>query len=230
MKLYHGTSERVAMMALQTGIKPPIMTRSNNWRHTMPSHRKAVYMTDTYPIYFALNATPENGSGRLAVIEIDTDKLDLWRLCPDEDALEQAMRGRDDLPEHYSLRQRTAHYRKELDKRCDGLDWLNSIEALGSCAHLGVIRPDAITRMALIDQSEAAPLLMDASQASITMMNYRVVGHRYRCLLADVFGEPHPEPRNDIQRALGPTVVWPGQRGITVLQNTPAPAKEMAGA
>jgi len=59
MLLYHGTSEAALKDILKEGIMPRTLKgqRSGNWRHTVTSNPKAVYLTDTYAAYFALVAS-----------------------------------------------------------------------------------------------------------------------------------------------------------------------------
>src|SRR5215831_10174199 len=110
MLLYHGTGETAAREAMQAGLLPRRLTKKSNWKHTVPSNPGAVYLTDAYPGYFAANAASRKE--RMAIIEVDSARLDPWRLGADEDVLEQALRRQDDLPQEWTMRQRTLYYRK----------------------------------------------------------------------------------------------------------------------
>jgi hypothetical protein len=197
MKLYHGTSIAVARRAVVDGLKPRKMTKAGNWDKS-PSHPGAVYLTDAYPLYFGVQAlettyykVPE-GDGRhvAAVVEVDASRLSPFDLVPDEDVLEQVGRKHDDLPKGWTMRQRTTYYRNRLasDYR-NGEGWLKSLEAMGTCAHLGVIPASAITRVAFVDNRvpAGAHLMWIALDASISLINYRFMATKYRELTAKVF-------------------------------------------
>lgn len=221
MRLYHGTTEEAALKAMEQGLKPRSFTaKKSNWR--LKSRDDAVYLTDAYALYFAIGAYGSRKLGRLAVIEVETDRLPLWNLTADEDALEQVGRGRDGLPNGWSMRRRTAHYRRSLEKYCDGQAWQSSLRVLGNCAYLGIIGPDAITRVAFIDPKKQQGLVWQAIDPTITLRNYLLVGHRYRSMLAWTFGDAAPAARSDID-AIMTFQAPPVRDGITV---APGPAYE----
>jgi len=189
MKLYHGTSEAVAMKALSEGLKPR-GKRKGIWSHSVESHPNAVYLTNSYALYFAMQAAEKPMAGRPAVIEIDTNKLDIFSLAPDEDCLEQAMRKFDSLDPSWSMIKRTKYYRKNLEKYCDAASWKQSLKALGNCCHLGWIHHSAITRIAIVDPAEQADLCFQSLDPTISLMNYQIVGDKYRGLTKWLFDEP----------------------------------------
>ena len=104
MKLYHGTSERVARLALQEGLLPRDESGVESHWEDCPSGEEYVYLTVAYAGYFAMQATDRDEDGRWAIIEIDTDLLPDGdaHLYPDEDFLEQATR-RQELPEDWGI-------------------------------------------------------------------------------------------------------------------------------
>jgi hypothetical protein len=170
--LYHGTSERHLESICGVGIQPRKIHQITNWKHSSQSHAGAVYLTDAYPLYFAWNASED---GRLAIIEIDsTDLTD--DLCADEDVVEQANRGRDQLSAKWSIKQRTAHYRRMIHQ----YSWETSLQLMGTCAHMGTIPVTAIKRIALVDRSTFRNMLMRGYDPTICLANYRFVGARYR--------------------------------------------------
>ncbi len=201
MKLYHGTSEAAAEAIWSDGFKPR-GRRGGNWRHSVESHPDGVYFTNAYALYFAMAAvddprlkTGEDGV-RAAVIEIDTDLLrDTAMLVPDEDCLEQVNRGRtgDSLPAGYhkwTMKKRTIYWRKKMDGFCFSDAWKASLDALGNCCHLGPVPAGAISRVAFVDLKKASDACMMALDPTISLMNYRFVGKRYRALTKWIFGDP----------------------------------------
>ena len=118
MLLYHGTSEaRWNDIVAKGAIIPRGKTKLGNWKHTIESNPKCVYMTDAYAGYFAINAieVPKDDSEvRAAIIEIDTDRLDAFNLVPDEDAIEQGERGARSIAKKEMLR-RTREIPKNLN-------------------------------------------------------------------------------------------------------------------
>ena len=85
MKLYHGTSERVARLAMTEGLCPRFESGVESVWEDHPSSEHYVYLTVAYAAYFAMNAAPEGE--RWAIIEIDTD------LLPDLAFLQQQIGG-----------------------------------------------------------------------------------------------------------------------------------------
>lgn len=160
--------------------------RKGNWKHSILSRRDAVYLTNAYALYFAVNAQ-RNKDERLAIVEIDTAGLNPWLLVPDEDAIEQLNRGKDGLDG--SLEQRTKHYRKELPRYVGHSQWEASLKALGNCAYMGHIAANAITRVAYIDVKQAPMLILAGMDPSITLMNYLIIGKKYRGLTKWIFGD-----------------------------------------
>ena len=113
MLLYHGTSEKAWNSIKKSGIRPRGLSKKSNWKHSIESNPDTVYLTDTYPLHFAMSAIRQTGDkiDRVAIIEVDTDLLP-GKLVPDEDALEQASRHQNDgLPETWTMVQRTRYYR-----------------------------------------------------------------------------------------------------------------------
>lgn len=190
MKLYHGTTERIAKLALTEGI----LTRNDsdhdgNWPK-MDSSMFAVYMSLAYGPYFAVCATERSDDERCALIEIDTDLLNEFDLVPDEDAMEQGTRSGGDgaraIAEAFdddtlltgNMHERTAWIRDNLE--CFGEYWEWSINALGNCAYNGSIPPEAITRVTTF--SPRHPLVFSVLDPCITVMNYRMCGDKYKAL------------------------------------------------
>lgn len=202
MKLYHGTSEAVARLALKEGLMPRGMSgNEGQWGSTVESNPDLVYLTTAYAPYFAQHAA-ETGE-RWAVIEVDTDKLKEMYFLPDEDFMEQATRdanstqmcaetvGCETLPELDNMKDRTEWFRENLDffAHC----WRASITGLGNCAYDGKIPPEAITKVVLFDPKSNSMLTMGIDPC-ITLMNYRICGGKYRAATSWFVGED-PSPR-----------------------------------
>ena len=181
MLLYHGTSERVARKALSEGLRTRrSLNIKGNWHHTVQSNPKAVYLTDSYAGYFAMTAARNQSP---AVVEVDVTRLNPFDLYPDEDLLEQSGRGHDDVPGDTIAR--TKHYRRIMTDYVD--KWEHSLRYMGTCAHMGDIPPEAITRIAIIDEKALRPFCFAHLNPSISIMNYAVCGAEYRWLSAVIF-------------------------------------------
>lgn len=185
MKLYHGTSAAVARRALFGGVEPR-GDRKSTW--SVASAKDRVYLTDSYALYFAANASGEEDWG---IVEIDTTKLYTGNLCPNEDFLEQATREQPNSGCPKGLRtmiQRTKWFRKHSHKGYQKF-WEDSLKHLGNCAHLGAIDYRAVTRVAIYDPDTNPYITMRALDPTITLMNYKIVGDTYRALTAWIFDE-----------------------------------------
>jgi len=198
MKLYHGTSEKVARLSMAEGLKTKDSTGSKgNWEHSVDSAGDRVYLSVAYAGYFA-NCAAENGE-KWGIVEIDTDLLDEDYLLPDEDFLEQASRNEvppddddmghffDDLRDANELpdgaermKARTTFYRDNAPLLFAHL-WEHSVEHLGNCCHLGDIPPEAITRVAVFDPESNSDIYWSVDPC-ITLMNYRICSPKYKAI------------------------------------------------
>ena len=177
MKLYHGTSEAVARLALTEGLKPRSESgEEGNWEDH-PSNPDHVYLTTAYAGYFAACASEE----RWGIIEVDTDELDLDCFFPDEDFLEQATRGKEfafnGLSECRNMEERTSWFKEHLFAFAH--HWQDSLQNLGNCSFEGVIPTEAISRVALFDPAECPPMAIAAMDPMISIMNFRLCSRKY---------------------------------------------------
>lgn len=185
MKLYHGTSESRARKIMVEGLKPRGKSGKTNWKHSIESNPKAVYLTDAYPLYFAVQAS--NKGERWAVIEVETDLLDESRLHPDEDVLEQAGRNYDELPKSWNMIKRTRWYRM---RAWENPNWEKSLKFMGTCGYDGTIPPEAITRVVFVDPEKLdGGFSLSLIDCSISLMNYKFCGEKYRNVTQWVMGE-----------------------------------------
>jgi hypothetical protein len=198
MKLYHGTTEAVARLALTDGLLPREEAEVETQWPDCPSRPDMVYLTNAYAPYFAGCAT-ENVGDLLGIVEIDTEILfddyvtengleDF--LHPDEDFLEQATRSPESGPHlapfDATMHERTAFYREHLESFQQ--HWRDSLEALGNVAAKGEVPSECVTRIALIDPKKAPHVLQIGMDPCITLMNYAICGHKYRSLTNWIFG------------------------------------------
>lgn len=205
-RLYHGTAGRYLDRILAEGLLPrsklPVVdgaVEQGNWEHTVPSNPAVVYVTNAYPLHFcAASLRSEDAHG--LIVEIDSAQLDAELLRPDEDFLEQIMRGRDDLPAEWSLTQRNVYYR---DRMAD-YDPLQSLRLLGTMAYAGPIPPAAITRILLVKAKTIGRLIRLGFDPMIALANYRFMGAFYRSGTRWMFGDVEriDDLREDLQATL----------------------------
>ena len=180
MRVYHGTTESHALRAIEEGLKPPRDTQLSNW--DCAANPDAVYLSTTYPIYFATVAMDRlkkagQGHERIAVLEIETDMLDSSLLVPDEDLLEQSGRNRDHLDPGLSMEERTEWYRDNIERWAHSDLWRESLKYMGTCGYLDGISPEAITRVAYVDilADDHKALLMNTYDVTVTIENHSVM-------------------------------------------------------
>lgn len=187
MLLHHGTSERHIKSILENGIKPR-RTKKGNWSETVESNPRAVYLTSGYALHFALNACRK--SERLVVFEVDIEKLEPFRLAPDEDFLEQVTRKAPEFshvhkqwPGVEGLAKRTRWFRARALSQF-GHHWTDSIEGIGTCCYYGEIPATAITRYAVVPNTFN---VVSMSDPTISLMNHHLMGEYYSNLMKFLF-------------------------------------------
>lgn len=193
MKLYHGTTEAVARKALKEGLKPRISTGKSNWKHTVESNPSMVYLTAAYAPFFGMQAAKSfvdeepDKDFKFGLIEVDTDLLDQKWLMPDEDFIEQATRTQSNtLIKGKTMKQRTEWVRNNIQVFRE--HWETSVKGLGNCAYKGIIPPNAITRVSLVQYGLNKEIIW-AIDPCITTINYFFVGEKYRELTRWFFKE-----------------------------------------
>ena len=198
--LYHGTSSRWLKNILKVGLEPRgSHPARDNWKHVAHrSHRRCVYLTDSYAPYFSHNTC--RNEDEAVIIEIRLDSLNQTNLYPDEDFLEQITRGRDELSGDMSSR--TIAYRKrlfEFDRFTPTgnanypLWWQLSLASLGTCSHKGVIPVQAISRIVTYPYSSNFQLTF-VWNPTISLINQRICGDRYRELTRRLFAGEFTDP------------------------------------
>lgn len=192
-KLYHGTNGQWLNHILETGLRPR-GSKPGNWKDTVTSNPKCVYLTDSYAPYFAYNAA-RGQNPSCAVVEIDTDLVDHNNLFPDEDFLEQCSREAvNKVPG--TMKQRTMYYRRNqftYNWPCEvpGSNeittwWKASLKYLGTCSHRGAIPASAITRAVWWPRKDNLHMTM-VWDPQISLMNQSFMGDRYRELTRKLF-------------------------------------------
>jgi hypothetical protein len=164
-KLYHGTRSGVLAAVARDGLRPRGTNGRGNWDHTVPSNESAVYLTVSYGLYFARSAQSD---GTPTILEIDTARLRAELLVADEDGLA--------LTEQSSGTHGNAEYwREEIHK----VPAFRTLESLGNCAYLGVIPPEAISRVLILNEAEALRLTLQACDPVIAPVNFLLFGEEY---------------------------------------------------
>lgn len=193
MLLYHGTSERVARLALKQGLWPraKLDEEEGNWEvESNPDH---VYLTRAYAPYFAAQKSKEGE--RWGIVQVDVKDVDMR---PDEDFLEQAtrtmspkdiidmsVRPQKRLATELAackgdMKKRTAWFRDHLtDFRAL---WAASIQKMGNACFNGNIPRWSIKRIALFDPDTNLYVTGTCLDPTITIINYRFCGAKYRML------------------------------------------------
>lgn len=196
MLLYHGTAGIDYQQILNEGLKPR-GKRKGNWKHSALSNANAVYLSRCYAPHFMMTAgqhlrePPTTG----LLIEVESDRLGYYQLLPDEDCLEQVMRGHDEVKG--TQRARTLWYRNNLRNYvgagANGVAfWEMSVRQLGNCCYYGAIPPSAITRIAVVDLAKHPRLRFDFD-LSVVLANHRIMGDTYHWRTRCLFGDERPD-------------------------------------
>jgi hypothetical protein len=193
--LYHGTAARHLERIEREGLCPRAQTRvASNWKHTVPSNPRAVYLTDAYPFHFAYCASG-NSHDKGLILEIDRGNLPPWLLCPDEDALEQGTRrvppteANGTAPIEWSMLKRTRFYRKIAPFNSKLAD--ASLEIMGTAAYYGCIPFQWVRRYVIIDWKQLDPsIYFSACDTMVSTINYRILASRHKALIRWFFNDP----------------------------------------
>lgn len=175
--LYHGTSERHLDSILRGGLRPR-GEEGGNWP-SYPSIPGHVYLTDAYAGYFATAAA--RAGERALIVEVCLE--DDSRLYPDEDFIAQSLAAQSKRPIddfHGEVVRTIAYYRDYVQASLDGL---------GNVSHRGVVPTAAISRYALIDTAAQRDTILLAMDPTISVINYRFCGARYRSINSWFFGD-----------------------------------------
>jgi hypothetical protein len=177
---------------LREGIRPR-GDDPGNWKHTVTSNPRCVYLTTTYPLYFAQMAG--EGYGDVAIFEVDGARLQRNRLLPDEDFLQDATKddpkwqARFEIWGVKGMKARVMWFRREIYARNLGKGLaLQSLERMGTCCHDGNVSRETLTRIALIPKDVSIALIAYYDPL-VCIMNYHTVGWLHQRGVALMFGD-----------------------------------------
>lgn len=190
MKLYHGTSARYLPSITKKGLIPR-GSKKSNWP-TTPSHPGVVYLTNAYAVYFANQALTKKDK-KLLVLEVDTKKLHPFTFVPDEDFLaeifQKSMKNTTPTERSRIFVQQLVQNQALFDSKPIQL----SLQHLGTVGYMGHIPKSAITKVALVDVTEAQDYIFQTFDPSVCLLNYQICGQAYRNSLKWLFEEPLEE-------------------------------------
>lgn len=198
MLVYHGTSDRYARQILQEGLLPRAQSKfKGNWGHTVQSSPLYVYLTAAYSGYFAASALRDD-SERWLLVEVDLDRVPEGNLHPDEDFLAQVTTEEAFREQVWQVQPRLRNQpsatlvgkSKWFREFLSGYQhhWKDSLEGLGNCCHLGTVPREAITRVVAYEPSSNPAITMAVLDPTISTLNYRFCGEKYRGLTQWLMG------------------------------------------
>jgi len=178
MILYHGTTARHLHAIHQHGLLPRRTTGESNWSGNVASKEEFVYLTDAYPVYYAVGPAfaVESAPADLLILKVDVNED---RLYPDEDfiawALTNGIQG-----------VRQAEMNPYIDPRSYKDMWRLSLE------HNGVVctpevSPERILDHHVIGRSETELIFELGVEPMPTPENYGLIGSHYRRCIEVLF-------------------------------------------
>lgn len=170
--LYHGTRTSIVPTVLAHGLLPRSRSGSDNWSHTVSSHRDAVYLTSAYALHFALGCRLE---GDPCILRIRTAALDSPKLVADEDSYSLLGASHPKLSRYADLHERVAFWRDRLAETDAAL----SLAKLGNCAYLDGIPAESIDSVLVLSREQAQHLVFAFADPVISPLNFRIFGPDY---------------------------------------------------
>jgi hypothetical protein len=179
--LYHGTGGRNLASILKNGIKPRGRSKGN-WEQ-YPSRKDLVYLSAAYAPYFAWHSVESVGSERALIVEVDAGRLCESSILPDEDFIAQCMAQQ--------LKVSISSIHRGIRDALEGYQHhaLDSLTHLGNVSHKGAVQPSAITRYVTIDLKSQRDLAWACMDPSISLVNYKICGGKYRSIISWLFGD-----------------------------------------
>jgi len=187
--LYHGTTERALASIKRRGLRPRKKGTKGNYANAI-SGSDLIYLTDCYAIFYAGNAA--KGKDRLAVLQIDMDKLDPTAFLADEDFIAQCLTKQmehDGTKDNRCPKSRLRYCRDFIAPSRPDLA-MPSLDMMGTIAYRGIIPADAITQVALMTGKDYGKVVVHGHDPSTGVLNHQLLGGRYEGWLAWLFGLP----------------------------------------
>ena len=152
------------------------------------------YLTTTYALYFAYMTTNFETESQIAIIEIDTDKLDKRKVYPYENFICDIVRRQNaDFQPEEKNKKLHKYIRNNLEKYRG--NWTESLKILGTVGYKGIIPPNAITRYAVFDLAKNSGVLaLSMMDPIICATNYALFGKFYRQFIAWLFDKTKELP------------------------------------
>jgi len=177
--LYHGTNAKNLSSILSKGLRTRGKKRGN-W-DAYPSRPDMVYLTTAYAPFFAIQSCKDGE--KALILELDRDRLDESNLYPDEDFIVQCLAAQN----NESIEAIHEDIKDTLE--CYQHHFKDSINGLGNVCYKGTVDLVSISRYCVIDVSARPDLMMMSLDPSISLMNYRFCGSRYRSIISWIFGD-----------------------------------------
>jgi hypothetical protein len=190
--LYHGTSARHLPSILKSGLQPRKVHGNSNWEGDIQSKADFVYLTDAYPVYFAL-AAAEIGED-LAVIRVEVDERILF---PDEDYVALCLKTHDRFYKNIPITEINAM----IDLYNYRQFWVESLKYNGKAA-IPFVRPEAITGHVVIDSDDMQTILATGGDSVPMPLPYQLLGEKYRQILEEMF-RSSPKQAGLMSRKIG---------------------------
>jgi hypothetical protein len=182
MILYHGTTERHLRAIQRHGLLPRRITGESNWSGDVESKEDFVYLTDAYPVYYAVGPAfaEECAPADLLILKVDVDEN---RLYPDEDFIVWALaEGNQDVAQALP---------PFIDPREYKGAWHLSLEHNGVVCTPKVL-PERILNHHVIARSDAELIFELGLEPLPSPENYQFIGSHYRRCIEVLF-EQGPE-------------------------------------
>lgn len=201
MKLYHGTSYKYLYEMLLNGIKPRFDMKSN-WEE-YPSNKDKVYLTTTYPFLFSYCASNKNVMDGIGIVlELDSNFLNFDLMYPDEDYVWDRLK--DDVAPHLV---KNLHTKVRNNLENVRHLWVPSVQNIGNCSYQGVIKPEAIQRVCIVDWKKRPKLTTEILEPTISIANHTFCGEHYRKMVQWFFNDIKDLPQ--IERTEGQQEMFP---------------------
>ncbi len=175
-RLFHGTSAHRYASILTRGILPREQVGAKSWHGKYESRGDAVYLTSAYPLFFA-QVADENAADDHVIIEIDTTLLDHTLLVADEDVLDFWARSyAKDCVSYEGLSSATKFVLEDKKAMMQCVTAERSLRAMGTCAYLGPIPREALTRAVRINIESVCRLVRAGMDPVVSPAAYAVMG------------------------------------------------------